>query len=35
MGDDRSKGSSTIGDEGQATISLKPDTDGLGFGFLL
>ena len=35
MGDDRSKGSSTIGDEGQATISLKPDIDGLGLGFLL
>ena len=28
MGDGRAEGSSAIGDGGQATISLMPDTDG-------
>ena len=35
MGDDRSKGSSAIGDRGQVAMSLTPDIDGLSFGFLL
>ena len=28
MGDSRAEGSSTIGDEGQAAVSLTPDGDG-------
>ena len=35
MGDGRAEGSSTIGDGGQAAISLMPDVDGTGSGSLL
>ena len=35
MGDGRAEGWSAIGDGGQAAISLTPDIDGLGFGFLV
>ena len=35
MGDGRAEGWSAIGDGGQAAISLKPDVDGTGSGFLL
>ena len=35
MGDGRAEGSSTIGDRGQAAISLMPDVDGTGSGSLL
>ena len=35
MGDVRIEGSSTIGDGGQAAISLMPDIDGTGSGSLL
>ena len=35
MGDDGAKGSSAIGDGGQAAISLTPDIDGRGSGSLL
>ena len=35
MGDDRSKGSSAIGDGGQAAMSLMADIDCLSLGFLL
>ena len=35
MGDGRAEGLSTIGDGGQATISLMPDVDGTGSGSLL
>ena len=35
MGDGRAEGSSAIGDGGQAAISLMPDVDGTGSGFLL
>ena len=35
MGDGIAKGSSAIGDGGQAAISLMPDTDGTGSGSLL
>ena len=34
-GDGRDEGLSAIGDGGQAAISLTPDTDGTGSGFLL
>ena len=32
--DGRAEGSSAIGDGGQATISLTPEVDGTGSGFL-
>ena len=35
MGDGRAKGSSAIGDAGQAAISLMPDVDGTGSSSLL
>ena len=35
MGDGRAEGSSTIGDGGQAAISLMHDVDGTGSGSLL
>ena len=35
MGDGRAKGSSAIGDAGQAAISLMADTDGTGSGSLV
>ena len=35
MGDGRAEGLSTIGDGGQAAISLTPDVDGSGSGSLL
>ena len=35
MGDGRAEGSSAIGDGGQAAVSLTPDVDGTGSGFLL
>ena len=35
MGDGRAERSSTIRDGGQAAISLTPDVDGTGSGFLL
>ena len=35
MGDGRAKGSSAIGDRGQAAISLTSDFDGTGSGSLL
>ena len=35
MGGGREKGSSAIGDGGQAAISLMPDVDGTGSGSLL
>ena len=35
MGDGRVEGSSAIGDGGQAAVSLTPDVDGTGSGFLL
>ena len=35
MGDGGAEGSSTIGDGGQAAISLMPDADGTGSGSLL
>ena len=35
MGDGRAEGLSTIGDGGQATVSLMPDVDGTGSGSLL
>ena len=35
MGDDRTEGSSAIGDGRQAAISLTPDVDGTGSGSLL
>ena len=34
MGDGRAEGSSATGDRGQAVISLTPDTDGTGSGYL-
>ena len=35
MGDGRAEGSSAVGDGGQAAISLMPDVDDTGSGFLL
>ena len=35
MGDGRAEGSSATGDRGQAVMSLTPDTDGTGSGYLL
>ena len=35
VGDDRTEGSSTIGDGGQAASSLTCDVDGTDFGSLL
>ena len=35
MGDARAEGSSAVGDGGQAAISLMPDVDDTGSGFLL
>ena len=35
MGDGRAEGSSAIGDGGQTAISLTPDLNGTGSGFLL
>ena len=35
MRDGRAEGPSAIGDGGQAAISLMPDIDGTGSGFLL
>ena len=35
MGDGRAEGSSAVGDGGQATVSLTPDIDDTGSGFLL
>ena len=35
VGDGRAEGSSTIGDRRQVTVSLMPDIDDTGSGFLL
>ena len=34
MGAGRAEGSLAIGDGGQAAISLTPDIDGIGFGWI-